>query len=61
MTGHKTTDIVLKHYFRQTLQPAMPKLFTNRHKSPKEEIGELTESVKTKTLQERLLKVWAKL
>jgi hypothetical protein len=36
VTGHKTTDIVLKHYFqpgreafRQALQSAMPKLLTN--------------------------------
>jgi integrase len=35
VTGHKTTDVVLKHYyqpgredFRQTLQSAMPRLLT---------------------------------
>ena len=45
VTGHKTTDIVLKHYFqpgredfRQALQSAMPKLLTNGHKSPKDEM-----------------------
>jgi hypothetical protein len=45
VTGHKTTDIVLKHYFqpgreefRQTLQSAMPKLLTNGHKTAKEEV-----------------------
>lgn len=38
VTGHKTTDIVLKHYFqpsredfRQALNAAMPKLLTNSH------------------------------
>ncbi len=45
VTGHKTTDVVLKHYFqpgreafRQALQVAMPKLLTNGQKSPKEQI-----------------------
>ena len=48
VTGHKTTDIVLKHYFqpgredfRQALQSAMPKLLTNGHKTPKEEMREM--------------------
>ena len=57
VTGHKTTDIVLKHYFqpgredfRQTLQSAMPKLLTNGHKTPKEEMRELLETVKPKAL-----------
>lgn len=68
MTGHKTTDIVLKHYFqpgcedfRQTLQSAMPKLLTNEHKTPKEETREMLNEVKPKALRERLLKVWEKL
>ena len=68
MTGHKTTDIVLKHYFqpgredfRQTLQFAMPKLLTNGHKAPKEEMRDILNEVKPKALRERLLKVWAKL
>jgi hypothetical protein len=67
VTGHKTTDIVLKHYFqpgredfRQTLQSAMPKLLTNGHKKPKEEMREVIDAVKPKALRERLLKVWAK-
>ncbi len=53
VTGHKTTDIVLKHYFlpgredfRQTLQSAMPKLLTSGHKTPKEEMRELIDAVK---------------
>lgn len=45
VTGHKTTDIVLKHYFqpgreqfRQALQSAMPALLTySTEKSPKED------------------------
>ena len=67
VTGHKTADIVLKHYFqpgredfRQTLQSAMPKLLTNGHKTPKEEMREMLNEVKPKALRERLLKVWAK-
>ena len=68
VTGHKTTDIVLKHYFqpgkeafRQALQSAMPKLLTNGQKSPKEEMKELIEQVKTKELKNRMLDVWARL
>jgi ribosomal protein S11 len=48
VTGHKTVEIVLKHYFqpgreafRQALQMAMPKLLTNGQKSPKEEMVEI--------------------
>jgi len=44
VTGQKTADIVLKHYFqpgwedfRMALQSAMPNLLTNGHKKPKEE------------------------
>ena len=67
VTGHKTTDTVLKHYFqpgredfRQTLQSAMPKLLTNGHKTLKEEMRELIGAVKPEALRELLLKVWAK-
>jgi hypothetical protein len=56
VTGHKTTDIVLKHYFqpgreafRQALQTAMPKLLTNGQKSPKEEMREIVEGMTAKT------------
>ena len=48
VTGHKTTDIVLKHYFqpgreafRQALNAAMPKLLTNGHHEEKAEGGKL--------------------
>ena len=44
VTGQKTADIVLKHYFQpgwedfwMALQSAMPNLLTNGHKQPKEE------------------------
>ena len=56
VTGHKTTEIVLKHYFqpgreafRQALQSAMPKLLTNGQKSPKEEIQEILTGITAKT------------
>ena len=52
VTGHKTTDIVLKHYFqpgreafRLALNAAMPKLLTNGQKSPKEEMREIIQRV----------------
>ena len=67
VTGHKTTDIVLKHYFqpgredfRQALHSAMPKLLTNGHNTPKEEMRELIATVRPVALRERLFKVWAK-
>jgi integrase len=56
VTGHKTTEIVMKHYFqpgreafRQALQSAMPQLLTNGQKSPKEEMREIIERVTPKT------------
>jgi len=56
VTGHKTTDIVLKHYFqpgqeafRQALQSAMPKLLTNGQKSPKDEMREILARMTMKT------------
>jgi hypothetical protein len=56
--AHKTTDIVLKHYFqpgredfRQALQSAMPKLLTNGHKSPKDEMREVIEKLTAKNLK----------
>jgi hypothetical protein len=39
--------------FRQTLPSAMPKLLTNGHKTPKEEMRELIDAVKWKALRER--------
>jgi integrase len=56
VTGHKTAEIVLKHYFqpgreafRQALQIAMPKLLTNGQKSPKEEMVEILDKITAKT------------
>jgi integrase len=56
VTGHKTTDIVLKHYFqpgqeafRQALQSAMPKLLTNGQKSPRDEMCEILSRTTVKT------------
>ena len=52
VTGHKTTDIVLKHYFhpgrkdfRRALQSAMPKLLTNGPQSPKDEMKEILDGM----------------
>ena len=71
VTGHKTTDIVLKHYFqpgredfRRALQSAMPKLLTNGQKSPKDEMKEVLEEMTAKNWMKgksRLLALWAKL
>ena len=71
VTGHKTTDIVLKHYFqpgredfRRALQSAMPKLLTNGQKSPKDEMREIVEAMTAKTVkrdQALLLKLLAKI
>ena len=56
VTGHKTAEIVLKHYFqpgreafRQALQLAMPKLLTNGQKSPKDEMREILAGMTVKT------------
>ena len=56
VTGHKTTDIVLKHYFqpgqeafRQALQSAMPKLLMNGLKSPRDEMREILVTTTVKT------------
>ena len=55
VTGHKTTDIVLKHYFqpgredfRKALQSAMPKLLTNGQNSPKDEMKEVLDRMTAK-------------
>ena len=60
VTGHKTTDIVLKHYFqpgredfRMALQSAMPNLLTNGHQTPKEEMREMLATVRPVALRER--------
>jgi hypothetical protein len=56
VTGHKTTEVVLKHYFqpgreafRQALQVAMPKLLTNGQKSPKEQMKIIVAGITAKT------------
>lgn len=56
VTGHKTTDIVLKHYFqpgreafREALHSAMPKLLTNGEKTPKEKLREILTKMSAKT------------
>ena len=69
VTGHKTTDIVLKHYFqpgreafRQALQSAMPKLLTNGQQSPKDEAREILERMTAKISKQdksRLLELMA--
>ena len=58
VTGHRTTDIVLKHYFqpgreefRRALQTAMPKLLTNGQKTPKEEMLSILDQTAAKTWQ----------
>ena len=64
VTGHKTTDIVLKHYFqpgqedfRRTLQAAMPKLLMNGQKSPKEEVLEICQTVTSKTWKKDVARI----
>ncbi len=56
VTGHKTADIVLKHYFqpgreafRHALQTAMPKLLTNGQGSPQERMREIVEGMTART------------
>jgi len=58
VTGHRTTDIVLKHYFqpgreefRRALQSAMPKLLTNGHKTPKDQMLEILDRISDRTWQ----------
>lgn len=59
VTGHKTTDIVLKHYFqpgredfRRALQSVMPKLLTNGQQSPKDEMREIVHRMTGKTIKQ---------
>jgi len=59
VTGHKTTEIVLKHYFqpgreafRDVLNAAMPDLLTNGHKSPKDEILTAAKSMTAETWEQ---------
>ena len=55
VTGHKTVDVVLKHYFqpgreefRRALQTAMPKLLTSGAKTPKEQMIEILDHTTVK-------------
>jgi integrase len=64
VTGHKTTDIVLKHYFqpgqeafRQALHSAMPKLLTNEQKSPRDEMREVLSKMTVKTWKKDKAKI----
>jgi len=71
VTGHKTTDIVLKHYFqpgqeafRLALQSAMPKLLTNGQKSPKDELLDILAGMTVKSWKKdkmRMKKIMAAL
>jgi len=56
VTGHKTTEIVLKHYFqpgreafRKALNAAMPEFLTQAKRSPKDEMREMLEKSTAKT------------
>lgn len=62
VTGHKTTDVVLKHYFRpgreefrKTITSAMPKLLTQGTKiePPKEQLLKLVDGMNEKTWRKR--------
>jgi integrase len=73
VTGHKTTDIVLKHYFqpgreefRQALNAAMPKLLTNgnhpaegaaKTKPPQEQIRDIAETATAKTWKRDMARI----
>jgi integrase len=59
VTGHKTVNIVLKHYFqpgredfRRALQSAMPKLLTNGRQSPQDEVLGIVEGITAKTMKQ---------
>ena len=59
VTGHQTTDIVLKHYFqpgredfREALHNAMPQLMMNGQKSQREQIRDIVEGMTAKTLKQ---------
>jgi integrase len=56
VTGHKTVDVVLKHYFqpgreefRRALQSAMPKLLTSGAKTPRDQMLEILDGTTAKT------------
>ncbi len=52
VTGHKTAEVVLKHYFkpgreqfREAMLKAMPKMLTEGHMTPKEEMRRILEAM----------------
>jgi integrase len=64
VTGHKATEIVLKHYFqpgreafRQALQAAMPELLTNGQKSPKEQMQAILAQMTAKNWKQNKAKI----
>jgi integrase len=64
VTGHKTTEVVLKHYFqpgreafRQALHAAMPKFLTNGQESPKEQMQAILEKTTVKTWKKDRVKL----
>jgi integrase len=64
VTGHKTTEIVLKHYFqpgreafRKALSTAMPALLTNGQKSPRDEIRSLAQAANTRNSRQSLARI----
>ena len=66
VTGHKTVDVVLKHYFqpgreefRRALHTAMPKLLTNGAKLPKDQILEILDRTTAKTWKKDAAKLRA--
>jgi integrase len=69
VTGHRTVEVVMKHYFRpgredfrSAILHAMPKMLGEEISKPaKDEMRELIDQVKPKSLRDSLLNVWAKL
>ncbi len=66
VTGHGTTDIVLKHYFqpdreqfRRALHAAMPQLLTNGHTTPLDEARTVLQAMTAETWARDLVRVLA--
>lgn len=66
VTGHKTVDIVLKHYFqpgredfRRALQSAMPNLLTNGSKTPKDQMLEILDKTTVKSWERDMVRLRA--
>lgn len=70
VTGHKATEIVLKHYFqpgredfRQALQSVMPRLLTNAQEQPEDEMRAILVQMTPETIKQdkaRLMELLAK-